>query len=438
MRTVFTLSTLLYCALANNLHAEWTEFRGPFGQGYVGNANVPLTWSETENVTWKTEIAGKAWSSPVVLGDQIWMTTAVTNEPTPEQIEKQFQASGLTRQQFERRQVHGTLSLRAVCVDRSSGAVLHDMELFEIESPEAIHTANSYASPTPVIEQGRAYCHFGSNGTACIDTANGNVIWSRKIATNFSVGAGSSPVVYDKVLVLVCDGIDKQFITGLDKRDGKTLWETPRPPIRNEDGQHRKAYSTPLLVRQDGRDQYVIPGAQWVVSYDPTTGEELWRVDHGEGFSNVPRPVYGLGMVFICTGFGKPELLAIRVDGSGDVTQSHVAWRAKGQISAKPSPVLVGNLLFVIGDTGIASCFDAHTGKELWKERIGGNFSASPIATHDRVYLFSEEGDTTVIKAASEYIELAKSHVDGKLMASPAVLGSTLLLRSDSKLYRIE
>ncbi|MBC8351573.1 MAG: PQQ-binding-like beta-propeller repeat protein [Planctomycetes bacterium] len=438
MRVFFILLTLLCCASAIDLQAEWTEFRGPNGQGFVGDAKVPLTWSESENVTWKTNIDGKAWSSPVVLGNQVWLTTAVTREPTPEQIEKQFQESGLTRQQFERRQVHGTLSLRAVSVDRKSGELLHDIGLFDIESPEAIHTANSYASPTPVIEMGRVYCHFGSNGTACLDTASGEVIWERTIATNFSVGAGSSPVIYDDVLVLVCDGIDKQFITGLNKRDGKTLWETPRPPIRNEDGQHRKAYSTPLLVRQDGRDQYVIPGAQWVVSYDPVTGEELWRVDHGEGFSNVPRPVYGHGMVFICTGFGKPQLWAIRVDGSGDVTETHVAWRAKGQISAKPSPVLVEDLLFVIADTGIASCFDAHTGKELWKERIGGAYSASPIATQDRVYLFSEEGDTTVIKAAPEYIELAKSHVDGKLMASPAVLGSTLLLRSDSKLYRIE
>ena len=222
MRTVFTMSTLLCVAAASNLHAEWTEFRGPFGQGYVGNAKVPLTWSETENVTWKTAIAGKAWSSPVVFGDQIWMTTAVTNEPTAAQIEQQFQASGLTRQQFERRQVHGTLSLRAICVDYGSGAVLHDLELFEIESPEAIHTANSYASPTPVIEAGRVYCHFGSNGTACIDTTNSQVMWSRKIATNFSVGAGSSPVIHENVLVLVCDGIDKQFITGLDKRDGTT------------------------------------------------------------------------------------------------------------------------------------------------------------------------------------------------------------------------
>ncbi|MCA9123858.1 MAG: PQQ-like beta-propeller repeat protein [Planctomycetaceae bacterium] len=438
MRTLSLVLIFLGSTALPTVQADWTEFRGPGGQGFVGSANVPLTWSETEHVAWKTEIAGKAWSSPVVLGQQIWVTTAITNEPTPEQIEQQFRDSGLTKQQFERRQVHGTLSLKAICIDRKDGRLVRDIELFEIDSPEAIHTANSYASPTPIIESDRVYCHFGSNGTACLDTTNGHVVWSRKIATNFSVGAGSSPVIYGNVLVLVCDGIDVQFITGLDKRTGETLWTTPRPPIRAPDGQQQKAYSTPLLVQQEGRDQYVIPGAQWVVSYDPATGEELWRFDHGAGFSNVPRPVYGHGMVYICTGFGKPELVAIRVDGHGDVTQTHMAWRAKGQIPAKPSPVLVDDLLFVIGDTGIATCFDAHTGKDLWKRRIGGNYSASPIATQDRVYFFSEEGDTTVIRAAPEYAEIATSHVDGKLMASPAVLDSTLFLRSDSQLYRIE
>ncbi len=439
MRITVTLVTLLSIATSTAaLQAEWPEFRGPGGQGFVGDAPIPLEWSETENVTWKTPIAGKAWSSPVVLGDQIWLTTAITKEPTPEQIAQQLQTSGLTEQQFEQQQVHGTLSLQAICLDKSSGKLLRNLVLFEVGSPASIHTTNSYASPTPFLEAGRVYCHFGANGTACLDTNSGEVLWTRKISIDHAVGAGSSPVIYGNVLVLVCDGIDKQFVIGLDKRDGKTIWTTPRPPIRSENGQHRKAYSTPLLVQQGNRDQLVIPGAQWVVSYDPATGEELWRVDHGSGFSNVPRPVYGHGMVFICTGFGKPKLWAIRIDGCGDVTETHVAWRARGQIPATSSPVLVDDLLFVIGDSGIASCFDAHAGKELWKERIGGKFSASPIATNDRVYWFSKEGGTTVIEAAAKYTVIVASQIDGALMASPAVFGSTLLLRSDSYLYRID
>ncbi len=438
MRYLYVMTLLLWGMTSPATCAEWAEFRGPTGQGFVSSEQLPLTWSETDHVTWKTEIPGKGWSSPVARDARIWLTTAISETPTEAQIARQLQESGLDEKQFKQLQVSGALSLQAICLDQATGQKLHEIELFRVEAPEAIHSTNSYASPTPVLEADRVYCHFGTNGTACLDSETGEVHWKRQIPLQFSVGAGSSPVVYHDVLVLVCDGIDEQFILGLNKHTGETLWKTPRPPIRNTDGQHRKAFSTPLLVSEGGRDQLVICGAQWVVSYDPQTGEERWRVDHGEGFSNVPRPVYGHGMVYICTGFGKPQLWAIRVDGAGDVSQSHVAWRATGQISAKPSPVLVGDLLFVIGDTGVASCFDAHTGKEVWKRRIGGNYTSSPIATRDRVYLFSEEGETTVLRAAPEYIELAKGHVEGKLMASPAVLGSTIFLRSDTKLYRIE
>jgi outer membrane protein assembly factor BamB len=238
--------------------------------------------------------------------------------------------------------------------------------------------------------------------------------------------------------VLVCDGIDVQFVIALDKHTGKSVWRRERPPIRVEDGQRRKAYSTPLVVKHEGRDQLVIPGAQWVVAYEPQTGEEIWRVDHGSGFSNVPRPVYGHGMVYICTGFGKPQLWAIRVDGKGDVTETHVVWKHLQQIPAKPSPVLVDDHLFVISDIGIASCFDALTGKLMWRKRISGNHSASPIATKDRLYFFSQEGEITTVKASGEFKELAKGQIEGEIMASPAVLGSVVLLRSDSKLYRIE
>ena len=418
--------------------AEWPEFRGPTGQGIAENANIPLSWDENRRITWKTEIPGRGYSSPVVLGNQIWLTTAVESPATEEQIKEQFEKSGLDEEKFTRRQVAGNVSLRAVCVDRKSGRMLKNIELFNINSPDAIHTGNSYASCTPVIESGRLYCHFGANGTACVDPFGGKVLWERKVLVNFSVGAGSSPVIYKDLIVLVCDGIDQQFVTALNKHTGETVWRVDRPPIRIEDGQRRKAYSTPLIVHCDGRDQLVIPGAQWVVSYEPETGKEIWRVDHGDGFSNVPRPVCGHGMVYICTGFGHPQLWAIRVDGKGDVTSTHVVWKQKSQIPTKPSPVLVDDLLFIIGDTGIASCFDAISGKPHWKERIGGNHSASPLYACGRVYFFSHEGAISVVKASDKFSQLATSHLEGQIMASPAVLGSALILRSDSKLYRIE
>lgn len=429
-----SLVALVGCLFEFSAADEWPQFRGPDGQGVVTDAKVPVRWSETEHVAWSAEIDGKGWSSPVVLGDQIWLTTAVKSEPTSEQIQRQFAESGLDEEKFKRRQVSGTVSYRVLCLRRENGQVLHDIEAARDESPAAIHIGNSYASPTPVVEPGRIYCHFDA-ATVCIDTATGKTIWKREIPVFYSVGAGSSPVLYDDLLILVCDGVDQQFVIALDKHTGQPVWKTKRPPFRTADGQHRKAYSTPLTVQHDGQDQLVIPGAQWVVAYEPRTGKEIWRVDHGVGFSNVPRPIFGNGMVYICTGFGSKALWAIRVDGTGDVTDTHVAWKQNSQIPTNPSPVLVGDLIFLVSDIGIASCVDAVTGDQYWKARIGGSHSASPIAIDNRIYFFSHEGQVTTIEAAKSFHEIAQGQFPGSIMASPAVLDSSVLLRTDSHLY---
>jgi len=436
MHSACLTSVLTLLAIAAN-DAHWPQFRGPTGQGVVQQADVPLQWSETENVAWSTELPGRGWSSPVVLGNEIWLTTAVDAPPTPEQIERQFQASGLTRQEFERRNVSGSVSLRALCVDRRSGQLTHNIELHLAESPEAIHIGNSYASPTPVVEPGRLYCHF-QQATVCLDTDNGQVAWKRHIPVEYSVGAGSSPVVYEDLLMLICDGIDTQFVTALDKHTGETVWKSARPPFRTTEVQQQKAYSTPLVIRHGGRDQLIAPGAQWFISYDPRTGEEIWRVDHGSGFSNVPRPLFGHGMVYLCTGFGSKQLWAVRVDGEGDVTDTHVAWTERSQIPTNPTPVLMGDLVFVISDTGVGSCLDALTGKSHWKERIGGNHSASPVGVEDRIYFFSQDGESKVVRASSDFQLLAANRVDGRIMASPAVLSDAMILRTDTKLYCIQ
>lgn len=428
------LAAALVVVGAEPTGVEWPQFRGPSGQGVVAEAKVPLQWSESQNVKWSTPIPGTAWSSPVVQGNEVWLTTAIEQKPTPEQIEKQFQASGLTRKDFERRQVSGNLSLRALCLDRRDGSVRHDYEMHFSEAPEAIHIGNSYASPTPVLEQGRLYGHF-QQATVCLDTTTGKVLWTRQIPVEYSVGAGSSPIVYDDLLILICDGIDTQFVLALNKTTGETVWKTARPGFRTTDGQQQKAFATPLIIRHADRDQLIAPGAQWFIAYDPRTGEELWRVDHGSGFSNVPRPLYADGMVYLCTGFGTKELWAVRVDGQGDVTQTHVAWKERSQIPTNPSPILVGDLVFVVSDTGVASCLDARTGQSHWKERLGGNHSASPVAVGDRVYFFSQEGETKVIRAATQFEELAVNQLNGRIMASPAVLAEGMVLRTATHLY---
>lgn len=416
--------------------ADWPQFRGPSGQGIAPDSKVPLTWGK-ENVRWSVDIPGIGWSSPVVQGDVVWLATAVETKPTPEQIEAQYKRSQLDRKKFQRRQVAGSVSLRVLALDRNSGDVIRNTELALVDGPEAIHVGNSYASPTPVIDGDRLYVHFGIYGTFCLDRDTHNVIWKRAIPVFYSVGVGSSPVVHGDHIILVCDGVDKQFVIALDKRTGETAWKKERPPFRNADGQHRKAYSTPLLISHKGQYQLIIPGAQWIVSYDPATGDEIWRVDHGAGFSTIPRPVYADGVVYTCTGFGQSELLAIRVGGVGDVTKTHVLWKEKSQIPKNPSPLLVDGLLFVISDNGIATCLDAKSGSTRWRQRISGNYSASPIYANGHFFMLNMEGKISAVKTSVESTEPVESNIGEQVMASPAVLKDSVLLRTRHKLYCI-
>jgi outer membrane protein assembly factor BamB len=288
-----------------------------------------------------------------------------------------------------------------------------------------------------VIAGGRVFCHFGTFGTACVNAETGEVLWRQKLEITHIVGPGSSPVVAGNVLVVTCDGGDEQYVAGLSTETGDIVWKTPRPPIREQDPDQRKAFCTPLVIEVNGKQQAVVPGAQWFVAYDPETGKELWQVDHGRGFSNVPSPVFDGKFVYLCTGFGKPQLWAVRPDGSGDVSDTHVVWRQKQQIGARSSAVVSCGRIYVISDAGVASCLKAETGEPIWRERIPGNYSASPIVGDGRVYFQSQEGRTTVIADAAEFKVLATNDLNGMQMASPAAVDGDLLLRTDTHLYRV-
>lgn len=389
---------------------DWPQFRGPDGQGHSDSVGVPLTWSETEHVAWKTEIPGQGWSSPVVLGKQVWMTTAT----------------------------EGGLSLRAVCVDRDSGRVLHNVEVFKREKPIEVHATNSYASPTPILEGNRVYVHFGTMGTACLDTRTAQILWTNEeLHWEHQVGPGSSPALYKNLLLLNCDGTDVQFAAALDKRTGQVAWNTKRSGVIDKAADQKKAFVTPLVIKVGGRDLAIMTAAEWVYAYEPLTGEEVWNVKH-PGFSTTPRPVYGHGLLYVCTGFMLPELFAIRPEGKGDLTSTNVAWKTDKSVPTKPSPLLVGDELFLISEVGVLSCLDAKSGKLHYRKRIGGNFSASPILVEGRIYLCDEAGKTIVVAPGTQYNELAVNQLDGRFMASPAVTGRSLLLRTDTHLYRID
>jgi outer membrane protein assembly factor BamB len=394
---------LLLLSLACVVSAQdWPEFRGPTGQGHAVERDLPSTWSETENVRWKVEIPGRGWSSPAIQGDRIWLTTA-TNDGR---------------------------SLRAIGLDRETGRILHDVEVFRLGDAGTINAKNSHASPTPVLEGDRVYLHFGAHGTAAI-TGTGEIVWKRRLEYSHGQhGPGGSPVLYEDLLIVSCDGEDVQFVAALDKRTGKLRWQRAR-------GDGFQAYSTPLVLRLPDGDQVVSTGAHRAVAYEPRTGKEIWSVRYGRGFSNVPRPVHGHGLVFLCTGFQEPSLLAVRVDGRRDVTKTHVAWSLARGVPLTPSPLLVGDELYLVNDGGIATCLDAKSGKEHWRARLGGNHSASPIYADGRIYFLSEEGDSVVIRPGNTFQPLAKNHLDGPTLASMGVAGGSIFIRSQSHLYRV-
>ncbi|GAA4422979.1 PQQ-binding-like beta-propeller repeat protein [Bremerella cremea] len=415
----------------------WPQFRGPNGDGVSDAKNVPLHWSATENVAWKTPIPGKGWSSPVLVGDKIWLTTALVEFLSDEEkAERLKDAKPFMKNSSN---IASDVKLQAIEVDYKTGEVVRTLDLFEVERPLAVHLTNSYASPTPVVEGNLLYCYFGTYGTCCIDTQSAEVVWkNNENALEYYVGPGSSPVLVGDKLILTCDGVNEQYITALDKKTGETAWKTSRPPYRTEDGDQKKAYATPLVVETNGKTQVIIPGAQWVCSYDPETGKELWRCDHGSGFSNVPRPIYNDGIVYICSGFMRPQLVAIRTDGEGDVTQTHIDWTFSRQVPTTPSPVYVDGKIYMVSDRGVATCVDAITGKDVWTNRMGGNYSASPTVADGRIYFCNEAGLTTVIKPGDEYDVLAENDLGERIMASPIFLDGNLVIRTSDHLFRIQ
>lgn len=432
---------LLLTLPAGGVFAEayWPEFRGPLGNGIVEAGAAPTKWSETENVTWKTPLPGKGWSSPVVADGEVWMTTAMEVEATEDEKLAILRATGVEERKFKELQTKKAVTLKALCVDLASGKLVREIELASIASPSPIHHFNSYASPTAVIDGERVICHFGAFGTFCLNRADGQVVWKHAITIEHGVGPGSSPMIHGDLLILICDGMDQQFVAALDKATGKEVWRTPRPPMDAETGDRKKSYSTPIAITDaKGREQLICMSSQWLVALEPKTGKEIWRVRHGTGFSVVPRPVYGDGIVYVCTGYGKPQLWAVKVDGEGDVTETHVVWKETKRIPAKPSPLLTGKDLYVTDDSGIVSCFDAADGALRWQERLGGNFTASPILAGGKIYFAGESGKVTLLEQSAAFQVAGENEVDGKLMASPVVVDGVLLLRSEEALYRID
>ena len=410
----------LIFAIFSTVKADWPQFRGPLGTGLIPHGTrLPTEWSESKNIDWKIVLPGRAWSSPVVSGDTIWLTNA---------DEKGHELS-------------------VIAVDAKSGKIGFSKRLFYVGQPQYAHKFNTYASPTPIIEGGNAYLTWGSAGTACLNIKTKKVLWTRDdfVCDHFR-GSGSSPILYKNLLILTFDGADFQYVAALDKRTGKTVWKTDRSvdfqdlgsdgkPFR--DGDMRKGYSTPLIINHNGTAQLISIGAMACYSYNPLSGKELWRITERAQHSASTRPVYGHKLVFYPTGFAKGQLLAVDPGAKGESADTHIKWRLKRSVANKPSILLIKDHIYMIADGGVASCIEAKSGTVIWSERVGGNYSASPVTDGKRIFFLSEEGKTTVVEAKPEYKVLAINQLNDGFMASPAVHKNAFILRTKKHLYRI-
>ncbi len=398
---------LIFSLLVSAL-IDWPQFRGPESNGHATASSAPMHWSETENVLWKVAIPGRGWSSPVVVQDRVFLTTAVED--------------------------NGTLSLRAIALQAKAGQVVWDIELRRLDEVPSIHAKNSHASPTPIVDDGRVYVHFGTWGTYALATNDGSVLWRCNELTYSPVhGNGGSPVLHDGKLVIVCDGSSDPFIAALDVATGDVAWKTPRsikPPISH-------SFVTPLVVEVEGVTQVLAPGPGHFAAYDLHSGDELWRIVE-PGWSVVPQPTVGHGLVIYNHDYDHPELIAAKLGGSGDVTETHIAWRVRRQAPSTPTPVLVGEDLFFVSDDGIASCVNAITGETYWTERVKGNYSASLICANDHILLLNEDGLATWIKAQRQFEKVATCEIPGRTFATPAFVGDAMYLRTDQHLYRFQ
>lgn len=390
---------------------SWPEFRGPGGQGVSSATGVPVEWSATRNVAWKVEVPGRGWSSPAVADGRVYLTTSVGGRGKP-------------------------VSLHAICLEAGSGKLVWDAEVFRPDdaAARAIHQKNSAASPTPLVTADRVYVHFGHMGTAALDLS-GQVIW-RQTAIKYPPvhGNGASPVLIDGVLVFSCDGSSDPFLVALDAATGAIRWKTPR----NTNARKQFSFCTPLVIEVDGAKQVVSPFSGFVAGYEPATGAEIWRVNYGQGYSVVPRPVFAEGLLFISSGFDQPVVYAIDPAGAkGDVTDSHVKWTRRKAGPNTPSMLAVGDTLYMVSDLGIASCLDARTGKVNWTHRLNGTFSASPVYAEGRIYFQSEAGLGIVIAAGREFRQLAENDLREPSLASYAVTDGALFIRTEHHLWKI-
>ena len=387
--------------------ATWNQFRGPTGQGHSFADELPLHWNIKQGILWKAEIEGKAWSSPIEVGNQVVMSNA-------------------TRDANEE-----SLILEAIALNISDGSVTWKKELFRYDSFPRIHGKNSYASPTPYFDGSCIYFHFGNLGTSCLST-DGKIKWTKKIKYQPVHGSGSSPVIHNNHLILSTDGEINPSLIVLNKDNGDFLWKVRR----QSNAKKNFSFCTPLVIEQNGRTQIISPASDYVFSYD-LDGKQIWKSKYPGGYSVVPRPVYSSGIAYVSSGYDRPTLYAIRTDGVGEVTNSHVVWKSSKSVPRNSSPVLVNEYLFMAADNGVVSCLNRFDGSQVWIHRVANSCSASLLHANGLIYLSDEHGKTYIFQASSEFKLIAVNDLEDKILASPIVIGDDLVLRTEHAVWKI-
>jgi outer membrane protein assembly factor BamB len=410
---------LLLSGNANSQDDNWTHFRGNNLNSISETTGIPLTWNDS-NTKWKTEIHDKGYSSPVVYGNQVWVTTARSDGK----------------------------ELYAVCVDFTTGKIVYDINVLSPENVIGKHSINTYASPTPCIEDGFVYVHFGSMGTACIRTSDGSILWKRTdLKCNHVQGPGSSPILYKNLLILHFEGTDTRYLVALDKTTGETVWKTDRPvkPYDPLPEIGKKAYVTPILVTVKGKDLIISNGSAVCCAYDPLSGKEIWSVVRGAE-STVPMPVAENGKVYFYTGSMVDtagiiftEIVAVNPDGKGDITDTNILWKKRDDIAHTQmlTPLLKDGLIYTVNSKNVLMCIDAENGGEIWSQHLKSNYNASPVYENGIVWLFSVKGEILAIKAGRKFDILSQDQTDSGIWATPALVRHSMILRSEKYLYKI-